>query len=307
MVYWPAKLAELGFVDGVRRLVQVPRIALDEETQDRLFTAVLRESARNLQLAGGPGGAYFERVELTADADPLHLSMRALAELGPGLRGAAACGASVSLDFPGVDVWFDVTRTCMTSLAAPGDRFEPYVRTKFPELVAEAGWTGNLVALPFQLAAPGRATLQEAPAIRPEAMLKMERLGLLLPSVAGSEVFWGLMKTGATREQALCALDGKPGCKQRLQPGGTVQVGDAFARLVQVGSLWVVMTSNDKAALLGVSPRATDGPVAPLRAQGSRAAVAHELRSAGLSLAPSGYVAEGRLEQGRLAVSLSPQ
>jgi hypothetical protein len=303
----PERVAEFGFVEGLTKASKA-MAGVDSPVRDRLMSEGWREASRNFALARNGRGAFFESVDITADANGILPSVQGRAEPGPGLqRASVSCTPSASLEFPGADAWFDTSSACMTSLSGPGDRYSPaYAPTDFLSWVREAGWSGNLVAMPFHIMSPGRSALRDAPGIGPEAALKMERFGLVV-FASGPDVFWGLLPSGTPAGDAACAHEGKSGCKTKLVAGTTVKLGDVWGRLWKVSGRWVVTSSRDKQALESLSLRLGSSGVAPVRGGVSGAAIARELRGTPLAAQAVGYGAQVRVEaDGTLGVSIAP-
>lgn len=309
-VYSPSKLAEVGFVDGVSKMHRALS-SVDEGAQERIRGEGLYEASANFELAGNATGVFFERVELTIDADPLIPTLHGRALLGPGLRPApGACGPSIAVDFPGMVASFETSSDCLKAMQVPSDSSPGQQRSEFFSRVRAAGWSGDLVALPFHVLSPARSILQDRTGIEPAAMAKFERFGIMLPSRLARDVYWGLLRAGTTRADAECSIVASArACagKRRLRAGATVDVGDGFGRLVSLGGRYVVLMSRDRGTLDDVKPSLTTRPVPPMRGMASSSLIAQELRMAGINLTPVDFMAESTLEDGRqLTLSIRP-
>ena len=133
----------------------------------------------------------------------------------------------------------------------------------FPALVLLAG------EAPFAVA---RAILEDAEGIGQATlpfMARFERLGFaILPAQAASrpEVYFGLMASGATEENAACVLAKKDkGCTpaERLKANAIVTRDGFTVTRRSIDKRWVVLAAKNEAALKAIKPRLVSGARAP--------------------------------------------
>ncbi len=271
----PAPLARLGYLDGLaatRRVlsnVDAPQLAA-------LSGVGGYESHRNLVLAGNDRGAWFDALELTADGTAGDLRLALRADLGAGAGDLTPLFARTPSVTPqGVAAVLDLANAWVDGWASPGEPAVPFARS-----IVEAGFVGSLVAAPFFLVSSIRDLADHGPLSElniPGLRQRFERTGVGVNRVARHEqaVAFGLLPASATAQTAGCVLALAPArCSPRtaLRPNqiapvlvGTPPTPRGFARLVPVGTRWVVLVARDRAFLDHASVLPTPTPVGLFR------------------------------------------
>jgi hypothetical protein len=271
----PVPVARLGYLDGLTTM-RWAISPVDTPHRAALSGVGGYESHRALVLAGNDRGAWFDALELTADGTAGDLRLALRADLGAGAGDLTPLFARTPSVTPqGGAAVLDLANAWVDGWAIPGEPAVPFARS-----IAEAGWVGSLVAAPFFLVSSIRDLADHGPLSElniPGLRQRFERTGVGVNRVARHEqaVAFGLLPASATAQTAGCVLALVPArCSPRaaLRPNqiapvlvGTPPTPRAFARLVPVGTRWVVLVARDRAFLDDASVLPTPTSVGPFR------------------------------------------
>jgi hypothetical protein len=255
-------LADVGFLSGVDSLLSGLEGA-DSDRRDEVTLLGLREAHRLFDLAGDAKGAFFDRVEINLEGGAA-TSARASARFtfGPGFAtaGSAAPAPGPSFAAPS-PAMIDASVAALAALRLPGDTPGRFPDDALMNMIREAGPAGWLVAAPlFTIAAAG-VPLRPVPTVfePPEAVAKLERVGIYTRASDNRDVFVGILPRGASASLASCVLAGAEPCKNRLHVGApALLVTGHWVRLVRLGDRFAVLVAEDRNAVdtAVVSPRA---------------------------------------------------
>ncbi len=306
--YAPAALADVGFLDGVSRVVNVMSGVEDDAHRGLAVKQRLDEAARSYDLLGDPRGAFFDRIELWIEGGYGSIAGGVRAVPGPATQATELPWApGVGATIPPVFAWLDLSLPWLRGWAFPGADARGPERLR--ETIRQAGEIGSAIAFPHLLTATAAEPVRwfrEHPGLD----RRLERAAYFVAADGAPEAYFGILAQGITPADAACVLVEPPApCTpdKKLSTSAAVHLDDRYVKLAQSKGRWTILASSDVALVEKTKIDLAPAPVAPARlAIPGRLLLAKELRPLPPLLFAARYLAEASLEAGQPTLRIRP-
>jgi hypothetical protein len=306
--YVPAAFAEAGFLMGVGTTVRaLSGSGIEEAQRGQLAAAGLGEAGQAFALAGDARGAFFDRIEMWIDGGYGSIAGGMTASPGPaGALQEAAWAKAAAIALPGTFASLDVSVAWLKSWTMIGK--DPMDPRDFEHALRDAGWAGNLVALP-QLLAAGSWEPMNRFSRKSGWARRLERMAVFSPAEHAGDGHVGLFPAGTKPADLECALVEPPepcAGDKKLRRGAVAEHDGRSFKLIQIKGRWAIVVGRDKKTVEGYQPELIASS-APVRFElPGGALLAKELKPLPPGLFGERYVVEASIEGGRAALRAHP-